>query len=211
MKSPLNTFFEQVFVLNLPRRKDRKMQIIDELKRYNIKYEFIDAVDGSALDIKNMMSLDNTPVSVGDIGCTRSHLAIARLARLRGLKNYFVFEDDALLVSNFNKIFAHDIIQLPSDWNMVYLGGNHDGSITKVTDNIWKMSRTFTTHAYGVQGGCINKIIEVLSLDSEKVDVAISTIHSQLPCYVLRPHIAFQRPSFSDILNTFTDYKHLHQ
>ena len=45
--------------------------------------------------------------------------------------------------------------------------------------------------------------------DNEKVDVAIASLHSKFNSYVCRPHIAFQRASYSDILEKHADYVHL--
>ncbi len=208
----INNFFEHIFCVNLERRTDRLEEIKAELQKFNITVEFIKGVDGRELKIPDMMSSDGQKVSPGDIGCSQSHLKIARLAKERGIKKYFVLEDDAVFADNFNEVFADYMAQVPEDWQMLYLGGNHMGGYQQVKENVAKIFLTFTTHAYGVNGdAAIDGIIEVLGGANEKVDVAIATLHKRLQCYVFRPHLCFQRPSMSDILNVHTDYKHLYK
>lgn len=208
-KSILHDHFNAVFCLNLERRKDRKQEVFNEFNKFGIYAEFIYGIDGKNLFKSNIISSDNTPVSQGDMGCTLSHLKIARLAKQRGIEQYFVFEDDVELADNFNEVFDNYIKQVPEDWDMIYLGGNHMGGTHYVMPNVAKIFRTYTTHAYAIRGRAIDAIIEELGKENEKVDIAISNIHEKYNCYVIRPHLAFQRASHSDILEKFTDYQHL--
>lgn len=204
----INQYFEHVFCINLKRRTDRRAEAEAEFNKFGIKVEFIDGVDGMFLDDFEVNSLHEGKVRKGDLGCTLSHLNVVKTAKERGYKNYFVFEDDAVFSDDFNTAFPIMYNQLPEDWQMVYLGGNHDGGFTHVNTHVAKIQRTFTTHAFGAKSEIYDELINVLE-KVEKVDVTISSLHSKLNCYVFRPHIAFQRAGFSDILNRFEDYQHL--
>lgn len=205
----LEGFFEDIFCINLARRMDRYIQATAEFEKHNLEVKFIEGIDGKTLPVRYILSKDGMQVSRGDLGCTLSHLKVTKLAKERKLKSYLVFEDDVELDPNFNELLLKYLEYIPSDWDMIYFGGNHNKPLVKINEHISKMTQTFTTHAMIVKDTVYDKMIEMWSKENEKVDVALSELHRDNNCYVFTPHIAFQRPSFSDILNIETDYKHL--
>lgn len=208
----LTPFFNSIFCINLERRKDRLAQATEEFKKHNISVEFITGVDGTTLNIPKMISADGETVRRGDIGCAQSHLKIAIEARARGLNKYLVFEDDVEFHLDFNTLFQNWFTQVPADWQFLYFGGNHDGETMIITEHIMRIYHTYTTHAYAVNGPEVrDAIIEVLSKANEKVDVAIASLHSNFRSYCFTPHLAYQRASYSDILEKYDDYQHLRQ
>ena len=126
------------------------------------------------------------------------------------LGNVFIFEDDIILDPNFNNKLSLVMQELPSDWDMFYLGGNNvkpEINLKKVTDNIYKTSHTLTTHAYAIKNNLFEKVIkEQLMFENPPDGYYASKIHPNYNCYVVKPGIAFQRPSFSDIQKGFRDY-----
>jgi len=208
----LSDYFDAVFCINLERRNDRLARAKQEFEKHGIQVEFITGVDGLTINIPKMTSTDGQIVSRGDIGCALSHLKVAQIAQERNLKKYLVFEDDAQLKDDFNTLFPVFYKQVPEDYQFLYFGGNHNGGLMMVSENIARIYRTFTTHAYVVNGNePRDAIIEVLSKENEKVDIAIASLHHKFRSYCFRPHIAFQRASYSDILERHTDYQHLRQ
>lgn len=218
----VNEFFDHVFCISLQRRrsdwlnpktgsiiKGRYNDCVSEFERHRINVEFIDGVDGLTLQIPAIKSSDGEMISPGDIGCVLSHLKVVKIARDRGYKNYLVFEDDIQLATDFAMQFNNCNHQVPSDWDMVYLGGSHIGPITHIAENVARITQTFTTHAIGVKSTIYQSLIDIWSLENEKVDISVSSLHSRFNCYVIRPHIAFQRQSYSDILEKDTYYEHL--
>ncbi len=205
----MNNYFDNIFCINLDRRTDRRAQAEAEFKKHGITVEFVSGVDGLTLDVKPMISADAELVSRGDLGCTLSHLKVVKLAKERGYENYFVFEDDVELSEDFNEIIGRRMSQVPIDWDMIYLGGNHDQPLIPINDAVSKMTRTFTTHAMGIYKSAYDAMIEVWGKENDKVDIGLSSLHSKMNCYVFRPHLAFQRAGFSDILEKYDDYQHL--
>lgn len=206
----INTFFEHIFCINLVRRADRRAEAEAEFAKHKLTVEFVDGVDGLELDLPPAYTTEGHLINKGEQGCILSHLKVAQLAKQRGLKNYFVFEDDVQLHDNFNTIFSTYMYQVPPNSHMLYLGGNHIESMNKVADNVYRMRNTFTTHAYGIlQSGMYDTLIAKLSCKNSKADIAMAELHHNHNCYVFMPHLAWQRPSFSDILEQHTDYIHL--
>lgn len=200
----LNKLFPAVFCLTLDRRPDRRLQAQNEFDTHGIAVEFISGVDGKELPKTGKISADRLPVSQGDIGCTLSHLKMIRLAKERDYKQIMITEDDVQFHPKLNLLF-HEFYSQLKDWDMLYLGGNHAGGFEMVTGNLARISKTYTTHAYCVKNTMYDEMIRVLS-EVEKVDISISSLHSKFNCFVTRPHLAWQRDGFSDILERETNY-----
>lgn len=196
----LNDFFEKVFCINLKRRNDRFHEMMSEFAKHQIDAEFFSAVDGSLMAVPEIMSEDGTVIAKGYWGCLLSHLHVIKEARQRGYKNYMVFEDDADLHPDFQKQFSDYVSRLPEDWEMIYFGGNHMEKPKMVGDNVARISKTFTTHAFGVKESAYDFIIEAWD-KIEKLDITLAKLQKHLNCYVFQPHLVMQRASHSDILN----------
>jgi GR25 family glycosyltransferase involved in LPS biosynthesis len=205
----VNDFFENVFYINLKRRPDRLEQINQELEKHGIGAELVEAIDGNDLEQPTVASADGLMPSRGDIACALSHAKVCRMAKERGLRNYLVVEDDAVFAKEFDFLFSGIIEILPSDYDIVYLGGSHNEKAIPITHNIVRGTKIFTTHAIGVRETMYDALIDVWEKRNEKVDIAVASLQKQFNCYAFNPFIVGQRPSHSDILNRFTDYKHL--
>jgi len=98
-------------IINLKRREDRKQSMIEQFERENISvdnYEFIEAVDGNKLieikSIKQLFEGNNFGYRKSVIGCALSHLQIYNNL-INDVNNdyYIVLEDDVELLDNFKE------------------------------------------------------------------------------------------------------------
>ncbi|NXE46432.1 GT253 glycosyltransferase, partial [Casuarius casuarius] len=98
--------FDEIFLINLVRRPDRRRRMLDSLRELEIAPRVVDAVDGSALnssDIK-VLGVDLLPgyydpfsgrtLTKGEVGCFLSHYNVWKEIAARGLERSVVFEDD---------------------------------------------------------------------------------------------------------------------
>lgn len=212
-----NTFFSNIFCINLKRRADRREYIEKEFSKFKIDAEFIEAVDGNDIEYKgviNRNSIDKRPMSNGDIGCILSHLKVCKIAKDRGYKNYLIFEDDAEFHPSFEQSFNDYISQVPKDWDMIYLGGSHmphanSPNPQAVSENIAKIKQSYTSHAIALNERVYDSIISLWEKQDERIDICLSKIQFRFNCYAFRPAIVYQKAGHSDILNAEVDYKHL--
>jgi hypothetical protein len=118
--------WDNIFIINLERRSDRKNDMIKKLKTHNInKYEFINAIDGIEPHIiEKYNELKNNKktqiISSGHFACLLSHIKAIEEAKSRGYSNIMILEDDVVLCDNF--INELKKINVPCH-DMVYLGG----------------------------------------------------------------------------------------
>ncbi len=77
----MSNHIDKIFYINLDKREDRRSEIEDELKKYDLyeKSERITAI--------------HTP-GQGILGCTMSHLHAIKLAKERNYSNVLILEDD---------------------------------------------------------------------------------------------------------------------
>jgi GR25 family glycosyltransferase involved in LPS biosynthesis len=101
---------DKVFVVNLLRRIDRKEDTENELQKAGISeidYEFIEAVDGQALELTdeiNKLFLGNDFGSrKGVIGCALSHYNLWKQLVESKCDYYTIFEDDIKLCDEFKQ------------------------------------------------------------------------------------------------------------
>lgn len=158
----------KVYVINLERSKDRLRTITNQMKDANIPFIRWDAVDGSKLNLNNLIQKNilnkNNKMMVGAIGCSLSHISLWKEA-LKHKKNILVCEDDILIPKYFNKMLPTYLIQMPQNWDILYLGSSNihgkKYSQNLLTPNIINNSKS--THNTGMYAMLIHyKFLEKL-------------------------------------------------
>lgn len=201
--SILNKYFDKIVYINLDRRKDRNDECISELEKHSIIAERFCAIDGNN---------EEAPLgwrhSLGNLGCVRSHLEVIKFARDNKYKSILILEDDVIF-TNIEK-FENFYSQLPTDWDILYLSGNHNlhegHKLNMISENIAKCYLTYTTHSFAVRDTMYDKIIDILSNASEPVDVEYTKIQRICNSYSFYPGLSTQRVGYSDIMNSEVDY-----
>lgn len=199
----VNDFFSKVFCLNLDSRQDRWQETSKLLSDHNIEAERIPAIRGSMLNI---------PGAGGVVGCALSHLFMLKYAQQLKLDNYLVFEDDIELAHKFNEKFELGIKEVPADWDLLYLGGNHmfgPRPLPRVSEHVYRCQFTVTTHAIAIRHTVYDRFINTIIDVTQPCDVHFARAQSQLNAYVLMPHLVSQRPDYSDVQNQPMDYSFL--
>ena len=93
-------------VINLPDRPDRLARISSHLKDAGLSFENLVAVDG------NKLGLESKFLSMGEIGCFKSHVRAMRRQKEIGAAYSLILEDDAALTSTVNEKFLSQMIDL---------------------------------------------------------------------------------------------------
>jgi GR25 family glycosyltransferase involved in LPS biosynthesis len=130
---------DQVYVINLDRRRDRRQRISAVMDKLGVAFKRVPAVDGSSEitekyrrhhKIKELpdyvQSRNGRSLTKGEIGCFMSHYRIWKDVLA---KNYtsqvIVLEDDASFVPQFRSKLAETMAEmerLSLDWDLLYLG-----------------------------------------------------------------------------------------
>ena len=186
--------WDNIFIINLIRRTDRKNEMIKKLNDACIsKYYFLDAYDGQNSTISdNFYKLKkkyNFPiVTPGHFACLLSHIKAIKLAINNNYDYVMILEDDVFLCDDFlNKL---NNLMVPT-FDMMYLGG-----ITSKKKNFstnWAFAngnKIMGAYGYIICKNIFNNIIIGLEKLEEYVDIYyIKSIQSTFKTLILNDFI----------------------
>jgi glycosyl transferase family 25 len=206
MGAIMNHFFEKIFCINLDSRPDRWKLATEEFDKHSLNVERISGIDGSK------MNLDFPPeIKEGAVGCALSQFFAIKYAKQLGLKNFLLLEDDVQFDDNINELFLKYSTEVPSDWDMLYLGGQHfhGMNLHQVSENVYKCEYTLAAHSVAFKHTVFDRFIDNLIDITKPCDVHYAESHKEINAYVFIPHLTWQRNSFSDIEKVNVDYTFL--
>ncbi|XP_059849690.1 procollagen galactosyltransferase 2-like isoform X2 [Hypanus sabinus] len=129
--------FDEVYLINLKRRPDRRERMLQALYEQEIGCKIVDAVDGSALNSSTLKAMGirmlpgysdpytGRTLTKGEIGCFLSHYSIWKEVVDRKLKKVVVFEDDVRFDGHFKRKLLrllNEIEDVDLEWDLIYLG-----------------------------------------------------------------------------------------
>nr|KAF6413005.1 collagen beta(1-O)galactosyltransferase 2 [Molossus molossus] len=133
-KYPDKMGFDEIFMINLKRRKDRRDRMLRTLYEQEIEVKIVEAVDGKALNTSQLKALhiemlpgyrdpySSRPLTRGEIGCFLSHHSVWKEVIDRELEKTLVIEDDVRFEHQFKKKLIKlmdDIDQAQLDWELM--------------------------------------------------------------------------------------------
>jgi glycosyl transferase family 25 len=205
-----NPLLQHIVYINLARRTDRRMQIEIELGKYGllgtaIRYE---AVDSPA----------------NGVGCTKSHLAVLKLARAEGWPQVLILEDDfkfivspeyftqqIALLSKLSATEKYDVCMLS------YIAIESPESLN--VSEFVRIKAASTAAGYIVQQHYYDKLIELyewsvplLEKTGEHWNYINDAVWQRLQLrdkwIGFKQLVGVQRPSFSDNAGKWANYKY---
>lgn len=169
----INITWNNIFIINLKRRLDRKINIENKLKEQNItKYEFIEAIDGIEPHIKEQFinaQKNNltTIISSGHFACLLSHIKAIKIAKSRNYSSIMVLEDDIYFCKDFISKLSNLLIP---KYDMIYLGGII--SKKKLFFNDWiRYSNIMGAYGYILNSNLFDIVLNELEKLTEYVDI----------------------------------------
>jgi GR25 family glycosyltransferase involved in LPS biosynthesis len=136
---------DRVYCINLEKRTDKKAKAITEFRKNGIEgVEFFRGTDG------RIEAPEGILITKPEYGCSDSHVRIWRDMIENGYETALVFEDDVLILPDFNSKLEQvfDELQVDPEWDYVNLGP-HDWKIKqeRVTPLLTKGS-SWGSHCY---------------------------------------------------------------
>jgi glycosyl transferase family 25 len=162
-----------VFIINMKKDIDKKKHMQTLCEKFNLEFEFIEAVDGRLLNDKEieavyskkqMINNLGRELTKGEIGCALSHILIYKKIVTKNIQTALILEDD---IDFDQKLIdcLNSINQFPDDWELILLG-HHSMSSRKIVTpyNFWYkkyLNKTNIIRKPSVVGGgtygyCIN-------------------------------------------------------
>lgn len=191
--------FQRIYVLNQYHRKDRLLQLKEEMDRVDEeRFQVIYAIDGE------------TPFH----SFCRSQANIIQHFVDSGAENCLIVEDDV----QFGDLSILDaaIKEMPDDWLTLHLGANISEGVAGIKENqpqayskhLARLRCAWTTHAVAYRRPVAEMI--ALSYNPETRIMYDQWLSENIlggnPCFICRPMVAWQRPGKSDLWGVQTDY-----
>lgn len=214
--------FETAYVINLDRSPERLLQITKNLNSQGISFKRVDAVDGGKVDRQsrreNATFFCANFCTDGQLGCGMSHFKTWRTIVNDGVQSALILEDDARLVDNFMTRLSSIWNEIPTDFDIIYVGcligceynGNHSllskmlsGGLNpfskkidgwkKISEHVFVPSFALGTHCYIISRKGAMKLLELTEgkVDGH-VDFQIQEYAEKIKMYAIRPTLAFQ-------------------
>ncbi|KAL6103085.1 colgalt1 [Pungitius sinensis] len=136
-KQPDKLGFDEVFMINLQRRTDRRERMMRALYEQRIDCKVIAAVDGKATNISEIHAMGihmlpgyndpyhGRPLTKGELGCFLSHYNIWKEIVERRLHTSLVIEDDLRFEIFFKRRLMNlmrEVEEEGLDWDLIYIG-----------------------------------------------------------------------------------------
>lgn len=187
--TPIESYFGHIVVINLERRPDRWLHVVDEMNALGItNYERFNAIDAGPTD--------------GNRGCSASHKAVMKMVVDRGWDKCLVFEDDfACVVPDAQQQFAGFVKDIPKSADMLYLGG-HFGTDPQYwhSKHLVRIGQMKTTSSYGVTRKSAAELYEVVPESTvDSIDNLYGGYNESKECYICEPRLFVQYKNYSDL------------
>lgn len=180
-------YFDEVYVINLKRRIDRRAAMQEQLDLHGIPFTFFEATDNEANGVAGL---------IDSMKRLFTHALEKRQERI------LVFEDDcAFLVAEPIPFLQECLKQLPRDFQLFYLGLNLLSRPLRISENILKVVDCYSTHCIAYSRSAMIHLLKRLNqVEPLPYDQFIrNEILYQNRSYCTFPMLVTQSESYSDI------------
>lgn len=212
----LNEYFDKIYCINLDRRPDRWNECCSIFEKMNLDVERFSACDGQLIDT------GYGKVYNGELGGTIAHTRLIKKIKDEGFEKVLILEDDVEFCETFEEDFKISMQEVPNDWDLLFLGGNHTGGYDKVSQRIGRVYRTYALQSYAVNKRSVDVLYEnmirfightlacgVQLTPSVAADFYMAKLQPSLNSYSVFPNLTWQRESFSDLQQNIMNYEFL--
>lgn len=211
------------YCLTVKESTTRNARVAERFKAAGIDVEFFYGVHGQTVGILPTMTVWDAPA--GEHGQRWQHpyrvnpgslaITITKIMLYQHIidtcpdDEALIFENDVVLVDNFQLELAKSMAQLPTDWEVCHAGYCcHEGRpFANVNERICTIKYPLCCHAMLWKKSCLQKVIDLFKINSwgNKSDQILQrAIYPHLNHYVFKQALASQEQSLSEAGSTVT-------
>ena len=132
-----------------------------------------------------------------------------REARAAGAASVLIFEDDAVFAPQIKDKFSNYFAELPSDWDMLFLGALHKDAPVKISEHIGRITKANSTFAYAIRNTVFDAFIELNSRAEHVLDMNSYILQERFNCYCFMPNLVWVESEYSDVQNRLEHHWYL--
>ncbi len=202
---------EDVVVISLPERVDRRKRFSKWMKRHRAAFRFVDGVRVRNEEIdpeeiaevtKDHFKLDGGWEAYlrGTVGCRRAYLRCLEDAYAVGVKSLLILEDDAHLVEGWMERYRAALAEVPAGWLQLYLSAWDFRSSQQISAHLHRLAGAYRTTAILYSEAGIEAAVKAARRSRCDIDEWLAKhLHPYGNSYVIRPEITYQDGGISDI------------
>jgi len=203
----LNDLSNSIYVINLKERLDRKLHIEDQLKKINCdNYILFEGIDGKKFN-------NPTKFPSGMYGLLKTYLNMYDHWSQSPKENILIIEDDCVFTDDFNEKLESYINEVPTNWDMLYFGANHNyhmGQKTEpINDKCIKLNNSYSAHCVLIKSYVFEELINGIKGFTIENDVMMTNLQKKYNAYSSSNTLTTQLVSYSDIQDKVMDYNWL--
>lgn len=160
--TPLNNFFDHIYVISLKRAKERQIAIKANLSGLN--YEFFwgaDKMEHSMDQLANDQIFDhslsirnhrhNKSITHGHVCCSWSHRNVYHDMVKNGYQKVLILEDDVISNKGLDSVFPLISKELPENWELLYLDYDKNEKRRVIKQKWYHIQKFFIGHTWSHQ------------------------------------------------------------
>ena len=183
------------YFMNLRTRLDRRLETEWQFENAELEVARFPAIDANWLRSRKGYQTKNK------YACGLTKQLIIRRALLSDAEAVFIFEDDIILHSRLQELLAN--IELPDDWGMFFLGGQHHVPPQGVSPGLVRCRHIVDNHAFGIRRPHYRQLLATLRDNDDSTryssDRRIAHLQNEIPTYAAFPNLAWQAKNMSNL------------
>lgn len=193
-----NLGFDNIYVINLEFRTDRRERMEAIANFHGLDFEFFPAVSHDDYGILNEYP---SPLFPRHKACYVSHYRVYESIVIHGYRSSLILEDDVDIELDIERILTNEVYPyLPEDWELLYIGNCdtgptlNDSSTTERKYNLHASKLSTCTHAYALSLSGAQKLLTHLVNIDLPIDLYLMDIieAGNITSYTLEPSAIVQ-------------------
>ncbi len=212
-KDGLLELAEDVVVISLPERTDRRVRMSEMMERegvwfryvdgVRVKHEEINAFETSEVHLHTFKLVGGAEKFLqGVAGCRRAHLRVFEEAARSDIQSLLVVEDDMSLNDGWLDTYTAALAELPAGWLQLYLSTSNYRAALPFSKNLRRLRGSYQTTAILYSRAGIEAALRCLRTSRCEIDVWMGNHLHPFGCsFGIEPRIACQKGGYSDIMS----------
>ena len=142
--------FDRYYYINLTKRKDRKKQILNEMKKKDIPNDKIERIDASYEKYN------------GHLGCVKSHIKALENAKKNNYETVVIFEDDFIFTKDKDTIdnkLNEFLDKKNNKWDVLQIGASYTKTEDTDIEDIKNVNSAMTSSGYIINNNFYDNLL----------------------------------------------------
>jgi hypothetical protein len=212
-RSGLLQLADDVVVISLPERTDRRKEMTAMMKREGVWFRFVDGVrvTDAEIDPNEVADVGHSSFKQvagiekylrGMVGCRRAHLGVLNAAYEKRIRSLLIIEDDMRFQDGWLQTLKSALTELPENWLQLYFSALDFQSSRVISPHLRQLAGAYQTTAILYSETGIIAARNCLQHSRSEIDHWMGChLHPYGNSYSVEPRITYQKGGISDIMS----------